>query len=585
MASALVVGGPQRPAGNREPPQALEELNATRAAVSLPLEIIVLIFSNLLSISPPRRLDARVELGWIGVTHVCHRWRQAAISAAILWTRISDLGPEWTRVSLQRAGSAPLRLDRYEAGSNTSPAVEDIACRLGQMRILPILGSHEILRPLLDRLHGPAPRLEYLDVEIRDEGQAQDHPISEVHGVLLNGGGGPLHHLKLTNVFFQWNSFNFSGLVRLSLSYKEHTLYTNMEETRLPSLLSVLATIRDTPNLEHLHLANAVHAFNSEEFRHSLTPVSLPNLKRLIIEQNKAVCAALIRNVVLKLKANVSICCIESTIPAWETDADIRVLLSFLASHVLPVGPDECNYDCDFDCNGDHCLDLCYQFNILPEPYGDIEIYTRTHGAEREAGYLSMRGVIANDLLAPIKTMFSTLPRERLTIVEMRNEAEMSADVWTEIFLTTGLHWPNVHGVLLEPDGNCSFLVALLGLNADAIPSLKEVVLDAEPGLPLELLDEVESRIVHARERGVPLERITLRTAPESEGVEQWKDMLAAVVPMFRYDAETGPGDGFYAWHIGGIFYVDEDEDDDSEGEEEGEEDEGEDEEDENENA
>ncbi|TFY58315.1 hypothetical protein EVG20_g8199 [Dentipellis fragilis] len=547
MASALVVGGPRRPAGKREPTQELEEINATRAAVSLPLEILVLIFSDLLSSSPPTRKGAGIELGWIRVTHVCHRWREAAVSAAILWTRITDLGPEWTRVSLERAGFAPLRFDWYEADSDTSPPVEDIASRLAQMRILPILGSHDILRPLLDRLHGPAPRLESLEVDIRDEeDQAQDHPISEIGGTLLNGGGGPLRRLRFTNVFFQWNSFNFSGLVSLVLCYNRHRYYTNGEEKRLPSLPSMLAIIREMTNLEDLRLINAMYAPDSEEHRYDLEPVSLPHLKQLIIDQNKTICAALLRNVVVKPQANIRLNCNELTTPAWETDGDIRMLLNFLKNHIPSPGTHECDSDCDSDCDADSdpCPYLCYQINLVP--HGEIEITTRTRDTLHEDCYLLLPANDSGDWLPRLKTVFSTLPHDRLTVVEMRNEVGVSADAWTEVFTTTGLSWPKVHGLLVELERDCSFLIALLDLNAEAIPALRSVVIDAELGLPLDMLDEVESCVVSARERGVPLECITLRMAPESEGVEQWKDMLAAVVPDFRYSADAGTGQGFY---------------------------------------
>ncbi|TFY67018.1 hypothetical protein EVG20_g4088 [Dentipellis fragilis] len=467
MASALVVGGPRRPAGKCEPTQELEELNATRAAVSLPLEILVLIFSNLLSSSPPTRKGAGTELGWIRPPF----YGQGSPT--------SDLSGQ---ESLERAGNAPLCLDRYEANSDTSPPVEDIASRLAQMRVLPIIGLHDILRPLVDRLHGPAPRLESLEVEIRDEeDEAQDHPICEM---------------------------------------------TKLEDSRL---------------------FNTMYASESEEPRHDLEPVSLPHLKDFTIDQNKAVCAAFLRNVVVGPQADVTVYCMESMNPAWETDGDIRTLLKFMANHVRSPGAHECDSDCDSDCDADPdpCPYLSYQFNLAPD--GEIEIITRTGDADqRESVQVRLPTDNSDDWLPRLKTMFSMVPPDRLTIIEMRNEVGVSVGAWTEVFVITGLHWPKVHGLLVELDRDFSFLIALLDLNTEAIPALRAVVIDAELGLALNMLDEVASCVMSARERGVPLDRITLRMAPESEGVEQWKDMLAAVVPDFRYSADAGTGQGFY---------------------------------------
>ncbi|KAA1470096.1 hypothetical protein DENSPDRAFT_870733 [Dentipellis sp. KUC8613] len=532
MESALVVGGSRPPAGKREPTQELEELNATRAAVSLPLEILVLIFSDLLLSSPPRKKEAGIELGWIRVTHVCRRWREVAVSAALLWTRITDLGPEWTRVSLERAGNAPLHLDQYEANSSTSPPVQDIARRLGQMRTLLIHDSCDILRPLLDRLHEPAPRLESLEVEISREGDGtQDCPVYELCGPLLNGGGGPLHHLRLENVFFQWNSFKFSSLVNLSISYTGNKKYENGEETRLPSLLSMLAIIREMTKLESLVLRYAIHASDSEEITQNLEPVSLLHLQHLILTHNKAINAAFLRNVIVKPQAMVGVYCPECIDLAWEADEDIHTLLNFMVGHI--PAPEDIPF-----------VSLCHQFDLTRE--GVFGMTLRFDNALSETFHVIFSLARPDNWLPCLKTAFSTVTQDRLATVEMRNEAGVSVDEWTEVFITTGLSLPELRELLVELDPSCSFLIALLNLPVEAIPSLELIVIDAEEGLELDMLDEVEECIVSARERGVPLERIGLRMSADSEGVEKWVDMLAAIVPKFGYSTEAETGQGLY---------------------------------------
>ncbi|KAI0263621.1 hypothetical protein BC834DRAFT_827414, partial [Gloeopeniophorella convolvens] len=67
-------------------------------------EILSQIFERHTEMDPPL-------LGWLLDTHVCHRWRQVAISHAALWGRIPFvLGWEWLQVSLSRARSAGLTM-------------------------------------------------------------------------------------------------------------------------------------------------------------------------------------------------------------------------------------------------------------------------------------------------------------------------------------------------------------------------------------------------------------------------------------------------------------------------------------------
>jgi len=50
------------------------------------------------------------KLGWIGVTHVCRRWRQVALDDSSLWARITGILPnsKWIAEMLVRARNAPL---------------------------------------------------------------------------------------------------------------------------------------------------------------------------------------------------------------------------------------------------------------------------------------------------------------------------------------------------------------------------------------------------------------------------------------------------------------------------------------------
>ncbi|TFY67010.1 hypothetical protein EVG20_g4096 [Dentipellis fragilis] len=509
--------------------QKLQKFNATRPAVSLPPEVLASVFTYMLSASPPFRIGSKIEIGWIRVTHVCRRWREVATSTAILWTEIEDLGPHWTRIFMERARNASLRLDRYRATSESSPPVEDIASRLFQIHTLHIIGLHRVLCPLVDRLHYPAPRLESLDVDIRNNG---DYQVSTIHGPLLNGGGGPLRHLRFSDLFFQWSTFAFSNLVSLSLVYRHPEHYRNGEEKLLPSIPSMIDIIRGITRLEKLHLLHAVYAPDDEELRHFLRPLSLPHLEQLSIMDHKGACASLLRNLDITPEACIAVNCSDSTSPAWETDGDIDALLNMLAKYsaAAAIHLGEFSY-------------LSCQLN--PIHGGGFEIFMRNCDGFYESFTLTLPDDRGGNWLPRLKAVLSRLPNDHVEIVEVRNEIKMTEDEWTECFVMAGLRWTKVASVLVEMDRECAFILALLDLDAEAIPALRMLIVDAEPlGLALEMLDEVASCVISARERGVPLECIALCMAPESEGVEQWKNALAAIVPEFQYSPKSRLGQG-----------------------------------------
>ncbi|VDB85889.1 unnamed protein product [Peniophora sp. CBMAI 1063] len=75
---------------------------------SLPAEILQLIFEEL-SLQSPINLTMR-ELGWLVVSHVSRRWREAAIDHAGLWSTL-DLGQyQLWPIFLERSRDTPLSI-------------------------------------------------------------------------------------------------------------------------------------------------------------------------------------------------------------------------------------------------------------------------------------------------------------------------------------------------------------------------------------------------------------------------------------------------------------------------------------------
>jgi hypothetical protein len=56
-------------------------------------------------------LQPGIALGWITLTHVCHRWRLILMEEATLWSRILCIFPTAFDIILERARDAPLTID------------------------------------------------------------------------------------------------------------------------------------------------------------------------------------------------------------------------------------------------------------------------------------------------------------------------------------------------------------------------------------------------------------------------------------------------------------------------------------------
>ncbi|KAI0318453.1 hypothetical protein OF83DRAFT_1171085 [Amylostereum chailletii] len=97
------------------------EINATVPILRLPTEILLEISDNIALSDPPRPVSVLQQqgrfgdyhsptLGWIRLTHVCHRMRDALIESPILWARVVCSLPKAHEVLLRRTRSAPLSI-------------------------------------------------------------------------------------------------------------------------------------------------------------------------------------------------------------------------------------------------------------------------------------------------------------------------------------------------------------------------------------------------------------------------------------------------------------------------------------------
>ncbi|EIM82060.1 uncharacterized protein STEHIDRAFT_161412 [Stereum hirsutum FP-91666 SS1] len=81
--------------------------NQLMLAIQLPEDVIFEVFRILAQSDPP----SQRHIGWIAVSHVCHRWREIALQHSLLWTYIStDSGSRLMELMLQRSEEAPLTM-------------------------------------------------------------------------------------------------------------------------------------------------------------------------------------------------------------------------------------------------------------------------------------------------------------------------------------------------------------------------------------------------------------------------------------------------------------------------------------------
>src|SRR5882762_4763483 len=100
----------------------LRQKKNERALISrLPVEILVLVFGYYSASDRHPHLRFRTPPPWLAVTHVCQRWRQAALSSPFLWDDIITTNYRWAEEMLERSRDVPIHITVDDAGSVQTP--------------------------------------------------------------------------------------------------------------------------------------------------------------------------------------------------------------------------------------------------------------------------------------------------------------------------------------------------------------------------------------------------------------------------------------------------------------------------------
>jgi hypothetical protein len=312
----------------------LRQRKNERALISrLPVEILIQVFSNHCASDRHPHIRLRTPPPWLAVTHVCQRWRGAALSCPFLWVNIISTNYRWAEEMLERSRDVPIHITIDDGGSTQMPCELRTArllfSEIHRAQSLVMTSTHTILACMSILFDAEAaPLLQELII-------TNFHPTSALDLIarpLFSGKTPSLQFLSLYRCRVLWSSpLLQSDLVYLSVSHIPH-------EHR-PPLYQVLEVLRRLARLECLQLDESlpIHISSPGE---SIT--SLLSVERLFLHRLRffSLCARsaldildLTARVLVPTSALFQLICEEFERYTSDTDSG-DVMLAALASHL-----------------------------------------------------------------------------------------------------------------------------------------------------------------------------------------------------------------------------------------------------------
>jgi len=191
--------------------------NALAPISSLPPELLGRIFHFCALVEPP--WSGVRKLGWIGVTHVCQRWRQVALDGASLWARIVGVSPsaEWMSEALVRARDAPLLFDIV--GTSSPEVLSKIPPHMSHTRKLRLprlsIQDSQFVQEICAL---KAPVLEYFELGVSDASPITFHQPAA--GLTLFKGHTPkLRSFTTSHITISWSLIPCGQLTQLRIIF------------------------------------------------------------------------------------------------------------------------------------------------------------------------------------------------------------------------------------------------------------------------------------------------------------------------------------------------------------------------------
>ena len=303
-----------------ESTRALKSRRNTLAPISrLPFDILAIIFDFLSASAWNKKA---VHLEWIRVTHVCRRWREAALDHPRFWSYVNftKLTSAGMAEILARAKMVPLHLEA-DVGMWRTARAEDsgrqLEAHISHTRHLSLSGYFETA---LARLSSSAPTLESFSLS---------HNVSRLPAIipdnLLNCTAPNLTSLKFENCDISWKSPLLKVLRNLQI------LDISTTKAR-PKLKDWLDALNEMPKLKTLSLQSAtphVPIASPLISEHSRT-VTLPFLTHFHIRDFAKDCALALAHLLLPTLTWLHVE-VESHDQGGE---DVRLVIPYVARNV-----------------------------------------------------------------------------------------------------------------------------------------------------------------------------------------------------------------------------------------------------------
>ena len=278
--------------------------NVCRQTSNLPTELLARVFLMVRN-GAGRAIAGIVFSNWIHVTWVCQRWRQIATTTPALWTDIHLLNlknPPWLPTFLERAKRMPLNIILSHNTQYYDKETFDLLVRsVGSFRCLKLEATAQFgkERSLVPHL----PQMNKLEV-LRLGGEDAINPrllSSALADLGLTREHYPhLHTLALRGTFFPWTSSIYHSLRKLILTYINP----------LPPAHALLQVLQSCPDLEIMQWTNTLQDapfFGPTDVVPRLSPVSLPRLQEIIIDDIHTRTRLLCEHIVVPSTCNVFI--------------------------------------------------------------------------------------------------------------------------------------------------------------------------------------------------------------------------------------------------------------------------------------
>ncbi|TFY71388.1 hypothetical protein EVG20_g1604 [Dentipellis fragilis] len=278
-------------------------INTLSLVGQLSEEVLIQIFLILHCIAPPGhhqylrlgRRSIQRRIGWIKITHVCRRWRNAALAYPRLWnTNICSLGPKWMVKMLHRSGTTPVfvRLTEFmvlpDEITDTSFALSQHLKHVQELEVSVRNGKWNVIAP---SLLGEALLLEKCVLS----GFAC---IWDDVGLTLGLFGQHTPHLRqldMNEMPVFWSSLRSSCLTFLKVTDQPN----RRARVDNSSFTDFLDAIERMPALETLILWHSMPALPHTSTLHSddysRTIINLPRLQELELTDDILACALLLQ--------------------------------------------------------------------------------------------------------------------------------------------------------------------------------------------------------------------------------------------------------------------------------------------------